>query len=608
MRVRGFSLLELLVVMGLFALAVGMTFVSLGRQPDAARTIGLTQEVVEALRAARHQARASQVPVALCFPSNGGTTPVASGYYLMVGEDAPLAQTARRFDGEYKHARVFCGRWKAPDAGPPAVDIKAENFDLTAWLGAAPTDAVIAFLPSGAAVSNLPVQDGSYGLLVGEDFDFAGNDPSTAVATAGMHVRTIRINPLGEVSLALAPPPEVAVGAAATVPGANPPPPGLAGAATPTIGGITPVPDFSDGIYPTGVTGGVSVGDYVTFQVTAQDPDGGPLFSSWTGPGNFSSASEGRMEFGGGQWRADWVWTPPDTATPGQQFDLVCTVRDEQGHSVSSNASLSPRMLVSSPARLLVEDRSSPQWAYLQLTEEGHMVKRIPSPYESPAPANFLPDGGSYIHTGSNGYGLDPTLRITQSSGSYRDIGTGWYARASWDGSRVVYLTYGPDTIHWCDLNGALKGSVGTSLGTYPDIWGDGVVLKDVAGIIFIPTTTLVPQTLDSTALVGAARFSPDGRLIVYPRENDVYVVGNPALGVTQPPTKLTSLGDVSFGDAEVVWSPDGTQLAFFREPTFNRTLWSGRLDNPTTPTSLVNLRQVSNRDFGFAMGISWKD
>ncbi|MGE0492252.1 MAG: hypothetical protein AB7S38_23775 [Vulcanimicrobiota bacterium] len=607
MRVRGFSLLELLVVAGLFALAVGMTFVSLGRQPDAARTIGLTQEVVEALRAARHQARASQVPVALCFPTNGGTTPLAGGYYLMVGEDTPLAETARRFDGEYQRARVFCGRWKAPDAGPPAVDVKAENFDLTTWLGAAPTDAMIAFLPSGAAVSNLPVQDGSYGLLVGEDFDFAGNDPSTAVANAGMHVRTIRINPLGEVSLTLQPPPEVAQGAAATVAGANPPAPGVAGAATPSISSITPVPDFTDGIYPTGVTGGVSVGDYVTFQVRAQDTDGGPLFSSWAGPGNFSSATEGRMEFRGGQWQADWVWTPPETATTGQQFDLTCTVRDEQGHTVSSNASLSPRMMVSSPTRLMVEDRATAQWAYLQLTEEGHVVKRIPSPYESPAPANFLPGGGAYIHTGSNGYGLDPTLRITQTSGTYRDIGTGWFARASWDGSRVVYLASAPNAISWCDLTGTLKGSYPSSLGTYPDIWGDGVVVREV-GILYVPTTAPSPQVLDSTPLVGAPRFSPDGRLIVYPRENDVWVVGNPALGVALPPTRLTTLGNVALGDAEVVWSPDGTQVAFFRDPQFNRTLWTGRLDNATTPTALVDVRQVSNRDFGFAMGISWRD
>ena len=72
MNERGFSLVELLVVLGLLALLAALAPPLISGAVDGARLNSAARQVVAGLRAARGQAAASQQAVALSVNTRGG--------------------------------------------------------------------------------------------------------------------------------------------------------------------------------------------------------------------------------------------------------------------------------------------------------------------------------------------------------------------------------------------------------------------------------------------------------------------------------------------------------------------------------------------------------
>ncbi|MFA7484391.1 MAG: prepilin-type N-terminal cleavage/methylation domain-containing protein, partial [Vulcanimicrobiota bacterium] len=86
-KIRGFSLLELLVGLGLLIILLGLSFYrfkSTGGDSKAAANIMAAE-----LKAARQLARSSNEPVAVAFPTTPDSVPHATGFLIFQGWTQP---------------------------------------------------------------------------------------------------------------------------------------------------------------------------------------------------------------------------------------------------------------------------------------------------------------------------------------------------------------------------------------------------------------------------------------------------------------------------------------------------------------------------------------
>lgn len=111
MKKRAFSLLEIILVVVLMVIVAAVVIVN-GRQGAPRGQIsGVADLVAEELRSARFRAISQQTPVAVVFPSNGGSTAVSSGLYVLEGAVHPKVVRSIRYDREYPDSRIFVGVW-----------------------------------------------------------------------------------------------------------------------------------------------------------------------------------------------------------------------------------------------------------------------------------------------------------------------------------------------------------------------------------------------------------------------------------------------------------------------------------------------------------------
>ena len=616
MRRRGFSLLEIMVTVGLASLLLLLGLRGLGRGPSAAGSLGLAEEIASVLDGARQRAISEGVPVAVGFPTGGGATPFAGGYYLMEGEDHPRIVESHRFDEGYGTVTAFVGRWGSPGTAPSA-GVNGQAFDANSWLGSSP-DMRIVFTPSGTARSNFPTLGGQYRLLVCDGATFTGG-PSF-VLTGAAKPRTISISATGTVAVLAgvvpAGPGELPDRPAVTAATAVPPVISAVGNGNPTLAGEVQVqPEQADAILPSGVSAVCSAGGHLTLVIRAQDEQGGPLFSTWSGPGSFSAPAEGRMEWKNGAWESSWVWSPPAAATPGEILTLTGTVRDPQGNLVSTSGSQSPRVLVASAGRIMVEYMSGTGFfgsTPLEIVSpESEVLDRVPVVTSSPVRAQVSSDGNSMVYTMwqlSPTYGSSVWYSALDGTGARRLFDQAANPALDDLSATVVFRNSGLGGLTWGYLDGTVVGSftppgpTGSGVDK-PDVHGDQMVAlmprSDGAGanlIWFRPSapslTYCVVAERCAIQDTGPPRLSPDGRRLVYLKNGNLYSAQvDPAPTGILPATQLTTSGNIM---GHFDWSPDGDSLAYYQ----NSRVWilqGGRQ------------RQLSETDYGPATSsLSW--
>jgi type II secretory pathway pseudopilin PulG len=343
-RARAFTLIEIVLALGLGTLLLALAAYGGRPQPDSAQVNALAHAFAETLRAAREQAISSGQPLAVVLPGNA-TRPLAQGCYLLGGETLPRRLKTYDWTGETPRAAIAAAvTYSGPAWRADAPVDENPDADLSTWMDGTGNGQVIFFRPDGRVQSNRPWGSEQLRWVVGNGFAFSGE-----TLTGASRAQEVTLSRWGEVAVAsglpLAPglirdglpldtnrveklPAKVAPGHHAprftgTLEWTPKPQPTLDIVAPPSSH-VTVVPD-----------------GLVTMTVRASDEDGHSLSCRWQAidnEGSFSAPEMHRMRWDPQQrnWVARWSWRPPADAAPGDQYQLDCRVTDEEGLSSPS--------------------------------------------------------------------------------------------------------------------------------------------------------------------------------------------------------------------------------------------------------------------------------
>ena len=179
---RAFSLLEVLIVVGLLGLVAAVVLKGTASKPDTVEVAALADTVAAELRSAAQRARTNGYPVALVIPSEGGSRPHSQSLYRVEGAE-PRIVDIRDFSGDFKRSCIAAGLVYpagSSTVSQPSDGGNGSTFNLVDWVGdsALDTDYVVCFTPSGSVVTNdLPVVDGSFKLLVAYGIRYSAAGP-----------------------------------------------------------------------------------------------------------------------------------------------------------------------------------------------------------------------------------------------------------------------------------------------------------------------------------------------------------------------------------------------------------------------------------------------
>lgn len=361
-----------MVAASIVILVMALSLLNLRGATGKANARGLASVIADQMRLARQEAMANQVPVAVCFPSQGRTRPHSQGFYVTSGNELPRMSRVVNFKDEFPRAVAFVGTWPESSGtltcGPSLPGTKTGKINLTSWLNATmQDDYCFVFTPEGGVVTNgLPYFQGAYHVLVAAGVEFGSGSqppgvppvspPAYFTPTALGETYTVSVSSSGAISLeqgvtggnpSLIAGPTISTSVA---PAALPPfDPGTT--AQPVVADLQVYPKVDPSILPPNVDVMVPQDGHVTLVVTANDPSGQQLFLQWSCPdGTFSYPGEEKMQWNSARqaWVSYWQWRPPDPVAPGQQFTLMCSVRNLAGQvavpaiPTSFNVGISP--------------------------------------------------------------------------------------------------------------------------------------------------------------------------------------------------------------------------------------------------------------------------
>lgn len=342
--------------MALVGLLLGLTMVNLRPQSQRTRSQAMAYEVAQELRSARERALASGSPVAVVFPSSGGSQPHSQSYSILAGHDLPQTLKTVNFGTQYENTSVFVGLWSLTGGLANRRDAMApwsrpSMLDLDRWLPAAvKTDYCLVFAPDGTVRTNdLPSFGGSVHLLVVNGAEYSGSSapPGAASVTPGPSYFqpnrvgspwTVAVSQAGSVSVRRGVQSAsavtevdkldfVAVPVRQTFPGLGP-------NQVPVLTSVEFFPALNPLTTPAGADATVAQDGHLTLVVRATDPDGDALFCNWTASGGaLSSPAQDRMQFdvANQAWTSVWQWRPPEGAPATARFDLEYRVFDARG-------------------------------------------------------------------------------------------------------------------------------------------------------------------------------------------------------------------------------------------------------------------------------------
>ena len=472
-RGRGFSLIEVMVVVVLLAAIAFPLLLNTRASSDRLRSEGLARALTEELRAARAQAAQEQTDVILAFPSAHGGGAFRS-FRVYHGEDVLQPIRNLNFDQEYESfilpaTWASTGTWQTDSTLP-------NNHDLPVGMN------LILFRPDGTALSNLPRLDGAHCLVVGNAMAFTEGGGLHGTLQAVKGPNSVLIRPSGTIELV-----NSLHLAAAPLPSTDSKPPLLAlepeslgGEHDPKVESVSFYPQSASvegrsgmgksfiEIHPVGEGERAKEYGLATIEVEASDRDGGPLFlevrvkPSKGGPGVLAAQGPVRMEYLEGRWKGTVGWKPPVEAEPDITYSFEVTVSDRSGRSVvaASQASVVPTLTTLTDNRLAIE--STDGGIYLANLEGGELVRITPVEFRERKPV-WSGDGTKLYVLSENGKDIDFVR--------YNADGTG----------RVVVSTFPEDATDFeVDVSGMYIGYIHNLVNTEHETWsGEGLPGKE---------------------------------------------------------------------------------------------------------------------------------
>lgn len=388
-RQRGFSLVEILVVMLLLSAIALPLLLNSRASSDRLKSQGLARALTEELRAARAHAAQEQTEVVVAFP-NGA----CRSFRVYQGEDVLQPVRTLNFDREYD-SYVLSATWPITGTWQTASTL-ANGRDFPSEMS------LIVFRPDGSVTSNLPRAEGAYCLAVGGAMSFGATGGTIAELQAIKDPSTVLVRPSGTIELVdrlyQASPPLPLTEAKPTLVALAPD--DRVGEHDPVVNSISFFPRSgsvegeSEGeaglgktfieIHPVGEGERVKEYGLVAVEVEATDVDGGPLFlevevtPSSGRSGTLTSEGPVRMEYLQGRWKGTMGWRPPVQADPDTTYSFQVHVSDRDGRvaTAKSDASVLPVLSTLADNRLAVEALDG--IVYLANLEGGELVRVTP--------------------------------------------------------------------------------------------------------------------------------------------------------------------------------------------------------------------------------------
>lgn len=610
---RAFSLVEILISISVLGLVLGIGVVSLNHSTRQASSNGMAELLADELRAARQRAIARDIPVALSFSSQAGTTPISSSVTWLEGESDPRVIRVRNFERESAFTRFFVGRWAGqPDTLDAPNQASFPAIKMSQWFSAAPPrDYLAVFRPDGNLMTNdWPLYQGKYHLVVcqGCSFTPCGPPPGTAsLPGAGpayfqldrvAEPHTICMEPSGAITVESGVP--GASSALVVVKGSQDTPssPPLLSSfsnALPQVTSVTLLPQPPT-TPPAGVQTIVSPSDYVELEVVARDPEGDPLFCRWTSSGgSFSGGTPGgtvptRMRYDPNSktYKSTWTFHADPRDADLTHYQLTCQVKDEHGGvaTAAGGVLLNYQFELRKQKRYVVSGPSSSPAGFklYSVNEDGSDFRVIPNAQAMPwimPNVTVSPDGNKIAYAAVIGARLR-VINIDGSDDHALQVGI--------PGSFPSFPCFDPDGTHVVyEHNGngvwvsPLDGGAPVQLAPAPYGWpvynadgsklllrrnNDTLCVMDLAN----PAHPITPlYTAPSGNSVAFPQFykGPFGTganddLVMYQLGNDTTMTGGGGpiytLRLSSPTPQPTGMGG---GEAYLSWSSDGRHVGY---------------------------------------------
>ncbi len=419
-RRSGLTLIEIVLTIALVGLLSGLSLWALKPGKSKLSSLALATALGEEFEATRKLAIAQGRPTALCIPTDGGGTPLATSVYRLEGWNKPVVTTSKGYGGDYPDLYFLAARWEGPafTEGLPGSPLsKFELFSLDRWLpDSFKNDYVFCFTPDGGVVSNgQPAWDGRYTIVVAANPVVGGSAPNLRTLLGGDGAATLLLSPTGGIEvLAGVPSGTLGTGSVGAVVSSAPQ------GRTEYGGGGATVKLSKIRILPNPATAppnqGVCVpGQVVTLEVYADDPEGRALFSKWTQVAETTPGINGqftyphsssnanlvgevdKMEFvykvpsgvewlsgappeGVGVFRARWNWTVPISSKEGDRYRVQADVRDVKGEVFIENPPA--ETFVTPPVGRLLVERRGPDglWQLVMMNPDGSGERVLSQP------------------------------------------------------------------------------------------------------------------------------------------------------------------------------------------------------------------------------------
>jgi prepilin-type N-terminal cleavage/methylation domain-containing protein len=487
----GYSLLEIIFVMMILSALAALALHGFAGQRERATSEALARVLSAELGAARTKALRSASPVAFCFPSDGGKTPLSQAFYLMEGKARPEVTKVQPWVGDYPKAMIANVYWGSAELPTSSGEVKRATL-MSSWLGTKiGQDYALIFLPDGSVVSNdLPQTDGKYRILVASSvtakaLSVSGSrhfapSPNHFQLTKAFAGHTITVSPDGRIETisGVIDPSGVDILAAAI--------PSSQGQATlsipakdvdtkPLIDTVTVAP--APFLEPKAT---VQKDRNLSLFVAAADLDGDPLFCTWeatpesgsTGTGFFSLPDNHPMLWDPAteKWVSNCTWAPPPPCSVGDKYVLTCKVTDANGNEVLAEEEILDPVTIIPPGTIVFDQDTLGASGISTINSDGTDLRDLTN---TGAGAAISPDG-SKIAWSNKEDGPKNQIWVMDIDGSNKRqlsnfIGSKGALTWSGDGTYVLFSNVslpGRDTIWAVKANGTGGGDIYTGPGS----------------------------------------------------------------------------------------------------------------------------------------------
>ena len=587
----------------MLSLLVVLFGITLSTNPNIRRATAsnqaLADQLAQQVRAVRQQAISSRTPTALCLPTSGGTKGHAQAYYVARGVNQPTVLRTARLDTEYPDLSLFAGYWDGVEAelGNQAFQFNGQDIPLTQWAGPLADETIFLFAPNGTVVSNSPLVDNAYHIIVCTDPVYGQNSVdgrSVPRLSQAKYPYTVRIDPSGSASLQTGIPQGQSVSSAGQSiedrGSVALPPPRDQQNADPVLEPIEIAPQPLAANLPPGVDATVDEKGYLTLTALATDLDGDQLYVGWEvePEGAFSSPSRLPMEWIDGQWKSTWEWRP--LAAPGTLYTLTCRIWDDRGGEDSRPLGATGQVLVTGDGKVVFSDGPNNDIDLFAMNADGtNLTQLTDNPGGEDYYPQVSPDGRKvlFISWGrpqGNGLyvcdidGKNVTKITPNLPAPFVNV---FYACWSPDGSEIAFIPW--DGTVQSDTKLFVCNADGSNSTEIADIWPsrvnrtvswvwDRTLPYDPQQTQFLMNGEIGDGGEEETALVDRATgslshlndfinpaLSPDGTRVAYgdPNSYDLFVADFPGYG---NPRMISSQGA-----GPVTWHPAGAKLMVYK-------------------------------------------